>query len=79
MSVHISLSKTIYPQQCLESTKAAYSSICLVKVVKDTSTVREVEITPIQTETNQPDEDRTAHEFLNHLLDLSVEHHLQKD
>jgi hypothetical protein len=77
MSVRAPLSKVIYPPECLEEASAAYSSICSVTIIGETSGGREIEITPVQGEAEQPDENRTAHEFLNYLLDLSLEYHLQ--
>jgi hypothetical protein len=77
MSVRVSLTKTIYPHECLESAVVAYSAICSVNVIEDTPGTREVEITPTQGDAEQPDESRIAQEFLNYLLDLSLEYHLQ--
>jgi hypothetical protein len=77
MSVLVLLSETIYPQQCLEEAVRAYSAICSVELTRETSGAREVEITPIYGQVEQPDESRIAHEFLNYLLDLSLEYHLQ--
>jgi hypothetical protein len=77
MSVRVPLSKTIYPRECLEEAVAAYSAICSVEVAGETSGTREVEITSIRGQVEQPDESRMVHEFLNYLLDLSLEYHLQ--
>jgi hypothetical protein len=77
MSVRVHLSKSIYPRECLEETAAVYCAICSVKVIGETSGAREVVITPVRGDAGQPDEGRIAHEFLNYLLDLSLEHHLQ--
>jgi hypothetical protein len=77
MSVRALLSKTVYPQQCLEDAAVAYSAICSVSLTGETSSAREVEITHIHGQAEQPDENRIAHEFLNYLLDLSLEYHLQ--
>jgi hypothetical protein len=77
MSVRIPLSKTIYPRECLEEAAAAYSAICSVELIRETPGAREVEITPIHRQDGQPDESRIAHEFLNYLLDLSLEYHLR--
>jgi len=76
MSVRVSLSKTIYPRRCLEETVAAYSTICSVRLIGEASCAREVEITHIKGQAEEPDESRIAHEFLNYLLDLSLEYHL---
>jgi hypothetical protein len=77
MSARVPLSKMIYPQQCLEDAVAAYSGICSVKLTRETSGAREVEITPISGQVGRLDESSVVHEFLNYLLDLSLEHHLQ--
>ena len=78
MSVRVHLSKTIYLRECLEETVAVYSAICSAKITRETSGACEVEITPVQGEAKHPDEGRIAHEFLNYLLDLSLEYHLQR-
>ncbi len=77
MSLRVPLSKTIYPLRCIEEAVAAYSAICSVELIGETSGAREVEITPVNGQAGWPEESRTAHEFLNYLLDLSLEHHLQ--
>ena len=78
MSFRVSLTKTIYPQECLEGAVAAYSAICSVNVTEDAPGTCEVEIAPVQGEAELADEGRIAHEFLNYLLDLSLEYHLQR-
>lgn len=77
MSVRVSLSKTIYPRSCIEEAVVAYSEICSVKLTGETAGAQEVEITDIKGQAEQPDESKIAHEFLNYLLDLSLEYHLQ--
>ena len=77
MSVRVSLWKAIYPRECLDAAAAAYSAICSVEFTNETPHALEVEITAILGQVEQPDESRVAHEFLNYLLDLSLEHHLQ--
>lgn len=77
MSVRVLLSKTIYPQQCLEAAVIAYSEICSVKLNGEISGAQEIEITHNREQGEQLNESRTAHEFLNYLLDLSLEYHLQ--
>jgi hypothetical protein len=77
MSVRVPLSKAIYPQECLEEAAAAYSAICSVQLIRETPHAREVEITPKSGHSERSDESRIAHEFLNYLLDLSLECHLQ--
>lgn len=77
MSVRVSLSKSIYPRRCIEEAVAAYSAICSVEITGETPHARGVEITPISGQVEQSDERRIADEFLNYLLDLSLEYHLQ--
>jgi len=78
MSVVVTISKMIYPQGCLEEAIIAYSAICSVKVCRDAASAREIEIAFLPNQAEQSDENRVTHEFLNYLLDLSLEHHLQK-
>lgn len=77
MSVRVALSKIIYPRRCLEEAVAAYSAICSVELTDETPHALEVKITPISRQAEQHDESKITHEFLNYLLDLSLEHHLQ--
>jgi hypothetical protein len=77
MSARVSLSKTIYPRQCIEEAAAAYSAVCSVEFVGETPHAFEVEITGGTGQADRSDEERTPHEFLNYLLDLSLEYHLQ--
>ncbi len=77
MSARVTLSKSIYPRRCVEEAAAAYSAICSVEVVGKSRHMLEVEIKSIAGQPEMPNEDRVTHEFLNYLLDLSLEHHLQ--
>jgi hypothetical protein len=77
MNVRVILSKLIYPHGCLEETIAAYSAFCSVMVHCDDSNMSEIEIMPLSSGAEQADVNRVANEFLNYLLDLSLEHHLQ--
>lgn len=77
MSARVPLSKSIYPRRCVEEAAAAYSAICSVEVVGETSHALEIEVKIISGQSEMPDEGRITHEFLNYLLDLSLEHHLQ--
>ncbi len=77
MSARVPLSKSIYPRRCVEEAAAAYSAICSVDVVGETPHALEVEISSIAGQSEMPDEGRITHEFLNYLLDLSLEYHLQ--
>jgi hypothetical protein len=77
VSARVPLSKSIYPRGCVEEAAAAYSAICSVEVVGETPHTLEVELRSVTGQSEVPDEGRMAHEFLNYLLDLSLEHHLQ--
>jgi hypothetical protein len=77
MSVSVTLTNTIYPRECLEEAIAAYSALCSVELTGETPGAREIEITTIRGQVEQSDESRVVYEFLNYLLDLSLEYHLQ--
>jgi hypothetical protein len=77
VSARVPLSKSIYPRRCVEEAAAAYSAICSVEVVGETPHALEVEVRSVTGRSDMPDEGRITHEFLNYLLDLSLEHHLQ--
>lgn len=74
MSIRLPLSALIYPRECVEQTISAYAQLCLVDVGEVTPTGCCIDIRP------HPgiewSEDRLACEFLNYLLDVSVEKHL---
>lgn len=75
MSVRLSLSEAIYPRECLDEAIAAYSVLCSVRVSETDlkGCVIEINSSPGV----EADKDRLAHEFMNYLLDLSLEHHLR--
>jgi hypothetical protein len=77
VSACVSLSKSIYPRRCVEEAAVAYSTICSVDVVGETPHALEVEVKSITGQSEVPDEGRITHEFLNYLLDLSLEYHLR--
>ena len=74
MSVRLLLSDAIYPRKCLDEAIAAYSGLCLVRVSEINLQGCVIEIEP--SADIQGDRDRVAHEFMNYLLDLSLEKHL---
>lgn len=74
MSIGVRLSKKIYPSACLEQAAQAYSSLCSISVSQDTAAERHIEI-KISTSV-EAEENKVAREFLNYLLDLSLENHL---
>ena len=77
MSTRVQLSKSIYPRRCIEEAAAAYSAICSVEVVGETPHSLEIEISSVTGQSEVPNEGRVTHEFLNYLLDLSLDYHLQ--
>jgi hypothetical protein len=77
MSVRVSLSTVIYPKECLEQAISAYSGFCSVKICMEHLGKQDIEIS-IKEERAEPlGEHRVTNEFLNYLLDLSLELHLQ--
>lgn len=70
MSVQVNLAKSIYPQDCVDAAVLAYANLCSVKVLRTTEAGCLVEITGV-------DQSNAIHEFLNYMLDLSLEKHLQ--
>lgn len=73
MSVRVNLAELIYPQQCVEAAIRAYMDLCSVKVLRLTEDGCCVEIRGLQ----NVDERQLVNEFLNYVLDLSLEKHLQ--
>lgn len=73
MSTQVALSSAIYPPECLQEAVTAYQGLCSVKVVSETPSVYYVEI---RQSSEMVDEKLLTNEFLNYLLDLSLEKHL---
>jgi hypothetical protein len=71
MSVTLHLSGTIYPRQSVEKAIADYKGICSVELASGQNGLT-CKITCLQ----QPEEKTVVHEFLNYLLNLSVEEHV---
>jgi hypothetical protein len=69
----LSLSSTIYPQQCLVETIAAFADFCSVSIAHEPSKSYSIEILPISPASN---EEVLTNEFLNYLLAVSIENHL---
>jgi hypothetical protein len=74
VSIGFRLSKKIYPPVCLEQAALAYSSLCSISVSQDTPVERYIEI-EISAGV-EAEETKVAREFLNYLLDLSLESYL---
>lgn len=75
MSTELALSPAIYLPECLYEAAAAYQGLCSVKVISESPAEYAVKISPLE---GISDENRLVHEFLNYLLDLSLETHLSK-
>ena len=75
MSREIALSERIYPRDCLQKTMLAYRDVCRVSL-RDVSTPQYVMW--IESCSPDVDEDVAIHEFLNYLLDLSLEHYFSE-
>jgi hypothetical protein len=73
MSAIFTLSSAIYPPACFHEAAAAYQGLCQVKIVGETLTGYAVEI---RWSAGVSDEEQLRNEFLNYLLDLSLEKHL---
>lgn len=76
MTSSFKLSTIIYPNACVVDAIAAYDHLCEFRVVErsERDCLLEVEFTSDRKEFQE----QLGHEFLNYLLDLSLEHHLKK-
>jgi len=74
MSRRIELSTTVYPRECLRQAISAYSTVCRIEVINESSRECVIEINPTP---DNRDRELLSHEFLNYLLDLTVEHYLK--
>lgn len=71
------LSPRIYPAECVAETAEAYAGLCTVSfTVAGDEDNHLVEITPLS---ELIDGARLAHEFLNYLLDLSIERYMERE
>lgn len=75
MSTRVKLAASIYPRDCLRSAAAAFEGLCSAKVVEESGGEYSVEISPTS---DAVDEKQLTNEFLNYLLDLSAESHLEE-
>jgi len=73
MSVQIRLDETIYPLECIREAGLVYSELCSVTLQYGTEHSFVAEITSL----SPADEKTVVNEFLNYLLNLSLEKHLQ--
>jgi hypothetical protein len=72
MGVRISLTRAIYPQECIEVAAEAFAPLCSVGLRNITDLICTIEVTTLA----DVDETQAVHEFLNYVLDLSLETHL---
>jgi hypothetical protein len=75
MKSPIVLSSFIYPHECLQDTVATYKGLCSVRIVEQSTTAYSIEI---RRTVDVVDEQQLANEFLNYLLNLSLEKHLSE-
>jgi hypothetical protein len=73
MSVTVELKSAIYPPECLREAITAYRGICSVRIIHELPAEISVEISRFS---DLIDEGQLTNEFLNYLLDLSLEKHL---
>lgn len=74
MTAQLTLSGLIYPRECVERAIFAYRHLCSIEIACATPTGLVIEA---RTELNDDVKERKlVNEFLNYLLDLSMEHYL---
>jgi hypothetical protein len=72
----MTLSSKVYPVECIRETAEAYAGLCSVNLAASgEGGDYSVEITPLS---ELVDEEHLTNEFLNYLLDLSVERYLER-
>lgn len=76
MSIRVSLSPRLYPGEAIDQAISAYSNHCSARICHSTAKERIIEL--IALEGIDIDEANLTREFLNYLLDVSVEAHLRK-
>jgi hypothetical protein len=74
MSRSVTLHHLIYPAHCVHNAIAAYESLCKVTIVE---TQPDRTMVQIQTEVDINDSNVVG-EFLNYLLDMSMESHFRE-
>jgi hypothetical protein len=73
VSVTVELKSAIYPPECLREAMTAYQGLCSVRVISESPAGHSIEISRAS---EAIDEEQLTNEFLNYLLDLSLEKHL---
>lgn len=76
MSRQVSLSSLIYRRACVDEAISAYAHVCAVEVCHVTSRGCDIKINVLPD--TQLEEHRVVSEFLNYLLELSLERHLME-
>jgi hypothetical protein len=74
MRARLYLSGLLYPRPCIREAILAYAHLCSVEVRDETLAGCSIEVEAHSS--NLTDASRVSYEFLNYLLDLSLEHHL---
>ncbi|MDQ3803557.1 MAG: HxsD-like protein [Acidobacteriota bacterium] len=75
MNTQVALSSAIYPSECLRQAAAAYHGLCSVRIVKESPSGYSIEISR---SADVADGEQLVNEFLNYLLDLSLEKYLSE-
>jgi len=70
MTQQVNLCEAIYPRDCVESAAKAFADFGAVKVSLESDNSLSVQI-------SAPSETALMHEFLNYVLDLSIETYLR--
>lgn len=70
MNAIIPLSEAIYPKVCIEQTANAFAHLCSVRLLQSSLRTLSAEFV------SDSDDIMLFHEFLNYLLEVSIEHHL---
>jgi hypothetical protein len=74
MSATVTVAEWLYPADSFRAAAAAYGGLCSARLVSGAAGVYTVELTSL---TEEVDETKLVHEFLNYMLDLSAEHYLK--
>jgi len=75
MNARFEISSAIYPPECLREAAAAYQGLCSVTVIGESPAGYSIEISRAP---DVVDDKQLVNEFLNYLLDLSLEKHLSE-
>jgi hypothetical protein len=75
MSATVTVAEWLYPADSFRTAAAAYGGLCSARLVSEAVGEYTVELTSL---TEEVDETRLVHEFMNYMLDLSAEHYLRE-